>query len=200
MWNGTQLLRAGVAVAAACLGSVQAKDASPIPVDRRVITLTAAETQAAEVFETRLKDYLAARQKLEGTLPKLPKEATPEQVDKNQRSLGELVRAQRTQAKRGGFFSPGLEGLVRRTLKAVLAGPDGKTIEASIMDENPGVPNLKVNDRYPDAVPLSTMPPQVLEPLPKLPENLEYRFIGKRLVLMDAQAHIILDFTNEVLP
>jgi hypothetical protein len=200
MSNWTQLLRVGVAVAAAAGVACKANDPSPIPVDRRVITLTAAETQAAEAFETRVKDYLGMREKLVAGLPKLPKQATPEQVDKNQRVLGELVRAERTQAQRADFFSPGVEGLVRRTLKAVLAGPGGKTIEDSIMDENPGVPNLKVNDRYPDSVPLSTMPPQVLEPLPKLAEDLEYRFIGKRLVLLDAQAHIILDFTNDVLP
>jgi hypothetical protein len=44
------------------------------------------------------------------------------------------------------------------------------------------------------------MPPQVLKALPKLEEELEYRFIGERLVLMDARAHIIVDFTDDVLP
>ena len=67
------------------------------------------------------------------------------------------------------------------------------------MDENPGVPTLRVNDRYPDAIPLSTMPPQVLKALPPLEEDLEYRFVGERLVLMDAHAHIIVDFTDDVL-
>jgi len=73
-------------------------------------------------------------------------------------------------------------------------------MKASIMDENPGVPDLRVNDRYPDSVPLSTMPPQVLESLPRLDEDIEYRFIGERLVLMDAHAHLVIDFTENVLP
>jgi hypothetical protein len=64
----------------------------------------------------------------------------------------------------------------------------------------PGHPNLSVNDRYPDSVPLSTMPPQVLQSLPALEDDMEYRFIGERLVLMDARAHIIIDFTDDVLP
>ena len=38
---------------------------------------------------------------------------------------------------------------------------------------------LKVNGRYPDAVPLSTVPPQVLKGLPNLPEELQYRFVGR---------------------
>jgi len=183
--------------AAAC-AAFAAKE--PIPPERQVFTLTPAEKKAALDFEARLKDYVALHKKLEATLPKLPKEATPQQVDKNQRALGALLKGERAAAKRGDLFSPAIEALVRRTIKAVLAGPDGKTIEASIMDENPGVPTLKINDRYPDEVPLSTMPPQILEPLPKLEEDIEYRFIGKRLALLDSHAHMIIDFTNDVLP
>ena len=189
------LVGAGLFVAA---GAAPTKE--PIPPERRVIQLTPAEEKAAHGFDARLKDYVALHRKLEATLPKLSKDSTPEEIDKDQRALGQAMRAARPTAKRGDFFSPGVESLVRLTVKAVLAGPDGKTIEASIMDENPGIPDLKINERYPDNVPLSTMPPQVLEPLPKLEEDIEYRFIGKRLVLLDAHAHLIIDFTNDVLP
>ena len=185
-----------VVVCSAC----RASDPEPIPVERRVIPLTPTDTQATQEFEARLATYLEMHRKLEATLPALSKESTPEQVDQNQRALGILIKAERADAKQGEFFSPGMQDLVKRTLQEVLGGPDGKTIRASIMDENPGVPNLSVNDRYPDSVPLSTMPPQVLGPLPKLQEDLEYRFIGERLVLLDAHAHIILDYTGDVLP
>ena len=60
----------------------------------------------------------------------------------------------------------------------VFGGPDGAALKASIMDENPGVPNLKVNGRYPDRCRVSTIPPQVLQGLPKLPEEMEFRFVG----------------------
>jgi len=49
-------------------------------------------------------------------------------------------------------------------------------------------------------VPLSTVPPQVLSSLPKLPEDLEYRFIGERLILLDVHAHIIADFMENAFP
>jgi hypothetical protein len=29
---------------------------------------------------------------------------------------------------------------------------------------------------------------------------MEYRFIGRRLVLIDSHAHLIVDFTDELLP
>jgi hypothetical protein len=159
-----------------------------------------AEAQAIETFEARVKEYVALHEKLESTLPKTPRKKTPEQVDKHQRALGDLIKSARRDAKTGDFFTPGIQGLVRRVLGEVLSGPDGKTVKASIMDENPGLPTLVLNERYPPSIPLSTMPPQVLAPLPKLHGELEYRFIGLRLILVDTEADIILDFTDDVLP
>ena len=158
------------------------------------------EAQAVGAFEARVKEYVALHEKLEATLPKFAEKGTPEQVDKNQRALGALIQSARKDAKPGDFFSPGMQALVKRVLGEVLSGPDGKTIKASIMDENPGVPKLALNERYPSSVPLSTMPPEVLAPLPKLEGELEYRFIGRRLILLDTEADIILDFTGEVVP
>jgi len=43
---------------------------------------------------------------------------------------------------------------------------------------------------------MSTMPPDVLAALPKLPENLEYRFVGNRLILLDVEAHLVVDFVE----
>jgi hypothetical protein len=67
------------------------------------------------------------------------------------------------------------------------------------MDENPGSLKVMINARYPDSVPLSTMPPQVLEGLPRLPEELEYRFLGDRLILMDVHSHTIVDVIDKAL-
>lgn len=163
-------------------------------------THSGSEHRTAEDFESRVKQYRTLQKKLAATLPKLRKRATPAQVDEFQRALYALIKAERAGAKRGDLLTPDMQALVKRILAEVLGGADGKLMKASIMDENPGVPTLRVNDRYPDEIPLSTMPPQVLKALPKLEEELEYRFIGERLVLMDAQAHIIVDFTDDVLP
>jgi hypothetical protein len=70
----------------------------------------------------------------------------------------------------------------------------------SIMDENPVGLKITVNMRYPDQVPLSTMPPDLLAALPKLPEEFEFRFVGDRFILLDKHAHLIVDFVDNVLP
>jgi hypothetical protein len=53
---------------------------------------------------------------------------------------------------------------------------------------------LKVNAPYSEGAPLSTVPPNVLAALPQLPEALEYRVVGKHLILRDVKANIIVDF------
>jgi hypothetical protein len=59
---------------------------------------------------------------------------------------------------------------------------------------------LKINVKYPEKEPLSTVPPNVLLSLPKVPEELEYRFVGKYLILRDARANIIVDFIPNAIP
>ncbi|MEN3339435.1 MAG: hypothetical protein V7647_3111 [Acidobacteriota bacterium] len=166
---------------------------------------TAAQPNSANVpvlaeFEARVKEYVALHQKLEATLPKLPKDATPQQIDSHQRALGRLVQQARAGAKPGSIFTPDVRAVVQKLMAQVFGGPDGAALKASIMDENPVGITLTVNGRYPDTVPLSTVPPQVLQGLPRLPEELEFRFIGRHLILMDEHAHLIVDLIENVLP
>jgi hypothetical protein len=59
---------------------------------------------------------------------------------------------------------------------------------------------LSVNMRYPDDVPISTVPPEVLQTLPRLSEDMEYRFIGRHLILLDSHAHVVADFIPDAIP
>jgi hypothetical protein len=166
---------------------------------------TAAQPDAADAlvladFDTRVKEYTALHKKLESTLPTLSKESSPEQIDKHQRALARLVQQARTGVKPGTIFTPGIEVVVRRLMAQVFGGTGGAALKASIMDENPGPLKLAVNGRYPDTVPFSTVPPQVLQGLPTLPAELEFRFIGRHLILMDEHAHLIVDLVQNVLP
>jgi hypothetical protein len=148
----------------------------------------------------RIKAYKQLHQKIETTLPKLSNEATAEQLDAYQRQLGNLIKGARSGAKHGDVFTSDSRAVIRRLLAGVFAGPDGHKLLASINDDNPGPLTIQVNGRYPDAAPLTTMPEQVLQNLPVLPDELEYRFIGRRLILLDAHAHLIVDYVDDALP
>jgi hypothetical protein len=151
-------------------------------------------------FQKRVEDYVALHKKLEASLPHLPKEATPQQIDQHQRALSTLMREARAGAKPGDLLTPAMQQQVRHLLRQVFQGTQGKQLLSSIFDENPVDVRLTVNGRYPDEVPLSTVPPQVLLNLPTLPEDLEYRFVGRRLILLDTHAHTIADYMDRALP
>lgn len=151
-------------------------------------------------FTKRVEDYMALHKKAEEDIRRLSKEATPEEIDRHQRELARLIEKLRLKAQPGDVFTKEIRAYFRRQMLKAFAGPEGRKLKRSIMDENPGPIKLRVNGRYPDTVPLSTMPPQVLAALPKLPQQLEYRFIGDRLILLDVPAHLIIDYIEGALP
>ncbi len=180
--------------------ATSASPATAAPTERVVGPLSPADAQALSTMNDRLKDYIDLHTKLERSLPSLPKDATPQQIDKNQRAFEILVRNARRAAKPGDIFTPEARPVIKRLLATVFGGPEGQQLKSSIMDENPVGINFSVNARYPDTVPLSSVPPQVLQTLPKLSEDLEYRFIDDRLILLDTHAHVIADFIDDALP
>jgi hypothetical protein len=154
-----------------------------------------ADAATIQDFLKRVDQYLALHKKLEDPLPKLPKQTTPEQIDAHERALGKLIQEARKGARQGDIFTAGMQRFVRNLLRPVFAGSSGLQIKAEITDkEYKGGVKLAVSGRYPDEVPVSTMPPQVLKSLPQLPEELEYRFIQNNLILFDPHAHIIADY------
>jgi len=67
------------------------------------------------------------------------------------------------------------------------------------MDENPTWAAMRINSAYPVALPVSTMTLGLLAALPPLPDGLQYHFVGRRMVLLDTQASMIVDFVEYVL-
>lgn len=158
------------------------------------------DAKALADFQVRLKDYVALHQKLENTLPPLPKQAAPDNVAQHRKQLAGLIVTARPKAAVGDLFTPDIRAVIRRVLSRSLGGPNAKVLKSSIMDENPPGLALKVNMLYPEDRPLATMPPEVLKDLPKLPEELEYRFVGDDLIALDTHAHIIVDFIAGAMP
>ena len=170
------------------------------PTKRVVGPLSEADAQALATMNDRLKAYLDVHEKLEEGLPKLPKDASPQQIDDHQRLFEGKMRDARKNAKRGEIFTPEAEAVIKRLLEQVFTQEGGRELMEAILDEYPTGVKLVVNGRYPDTVPVSTVPPDILQALPKLTEDLEYRFIGRNMILLDSHAHVIADYIPEALP
>lgn len=170
------------------------------PTERVVGPLSGADAAALATMSDGLEKYVALHNRIEATLPKVAGDATPKDHDTVQRQFERQLREARAGAKQGDLFTPQAQPVIKRLIAAVFEGPAGQKLKASIMDENPIGVKVAVNARYPDEVPISTMPPPVLQTLPKLTEGLEYRFVSDDLIILDVHAHVIADFIDNVLP
>lgn len=151
-------------------------------------------------FLNGVQAYVELHRKLEATLPPRPEHATPAEIQAHENALAKLIVQARSRAKQGDLLPQKVRAYLRRQIGAVLRGPDGAVIRQSVMEDNPGRVQLKVNARYPDGLPITTMPAPILGALPKLPEHVEYRFVGERLVLLDIHAQLVMDYMTDALP
>jgi hypothetical protein len=157
--------------------------------------------KAISRFQEEINEYVELHRILEETLTPVPRDATPEMIDTHQRDLGRLVQQARKNARAGDIFQSDVRPVLRKLLTGLFNGPDGKQLRMAVAEENPGESvKLVVNGRYPDTIPLSSMPPQVLRTLPQLPAELEYRFIQSTLIILDVHAHIIVDYMTGAVP
>jgi hypothetical protein len=151
-------------------------------------------------FLKRIEEYVALHNKLEAKLPARPEHPTPEQVDTHARALTKLLIEARPHARQGDLLAQDTRAYLRRQIARALAGPDGRATRQEIMEDNPGKVKLQVNGRYPDGIPVTTMPPTVLAELPRLPDDIEYRFMGDRLILLDVHARLVIDYMDAAIP
>lgn len=154
-------------------------------------------------FTERTEAYAVLHRKVESGLTKRSDSSTPQEIDRHQREFATAMAAARAGAKQGDLFSPSMQAVARRLMERLFQNAQSRRqLRESVMDDNPPPSQVRVavNARYPDAVPLSTMPPEVLKNLPPLPKEVEYRFVGDTLILLDPDAHIVADFVLRVLP
>jgi hypothetical protein len=140
-------------------------------------------------FSTRVASYADLRNELEKGLPPLMVTEDPAEIMQAVRALAARIRVARAGARQGDIFSPTVSAKFKRTL---LLEIDANTM-AVIMDENPGKIDVRINGTYPVRKMFSTMPPNILAAMPRLPPDLEYRFLGRHLVLVDTRASVIID-------
>ena len=151
-------------------------------------------------FSKRVDAYVALHRKVDSAMKEPSREGRPEDFIEHERAFAKLMQKERPYAQPGDIFTKPMRNIVRRLLAGVFRGPDGREIKKTILDEHTANVPLRVNTQYPEGAPFSTVPPQILRGLPKLPEGLEYRFIGPRLILLDAHARLIVDIMSRVFP
>lgn len=140
-------------------------------------------------FSARVSRYVELRNRLQTGVPPLTVSDDPEEILRPQRALARKIRVARAGARQGDIFSSTISAEFRK----VLGSEMNANVMAVIMDDNPGESSHRINRRYPAGKPRASMPVAILAVLPRLPEGVQYRFLGRTLVLIDTSANLILD-------
>lgn len=161
-------------------------------------------------FERRVEEYVKLHKEMEKKVPPVKDRASPEQIVLHEKAMAAAIAKARAGAAPGSIITPQTKKQIARLLAAELKGARNKGARAVAKTGNPEFPTstdpevkdikLVVNGPYPTNASVSTMPPTVLAKLPKLPQQLEYRFVGRDLILRDRVANIIVDFATGVAP
>jgi hypothetical protein len=139
-------------------------------------------------FNRRVQEYAALRSRLEVGLPPLVVTTDADEIERFERGLARRIRHARA-SRRGQIFADSMKEQLRRMMASRV---DRATI-AAIMEDGPGEFDVDVNETYAKKHALATMPPNLLLLLPDLPKDLEFRFVGRHLILRDARANLIVD-------
>jgi hypothetical protein len=164
-------------------------------------TLSANDQLVFAAFEKRAKQYSKLREDLEGKMPKLSKEAKPEEIEAHKKQFQDRVKAARSAAKPGDLFTPDSAALIRTIIKDEFKGRERVELRETVLKESDtkAVP-LRVNYPYPESQELLEMPPTLLLRLPQLPKQLRYRFVGRNMLLVDRENGLIIDYMTNALP
>jgi hypothetical protein len=178
-------------------GSVGAQAPSlPPPVDNTAAILQ--DIVATQAFEERVTQYANLHRLLEGPLPPLRVTTNVAANRAPVKALALRIQRVRANAGPGDIITADVARLFRRSIRRALPPEQWAAVFEELATDEEGTPVahavLRVNSEWPAHVPFDFVPPQLLRMLPPLPVELQYRIVGRSLVLWDHHANLIVDF------
>jgi hypothetical protein len=157
------------------------------------------QATALAEFQKRLQGYIDLRAQLAGKLKPLTPTADSAQLASRQDTLAAAIRDARKGAKPGDMIPTRVAGQIRNVIADDFRRrtPEAKR---AVFEEVPDGVRPVINKSMPDTAALATVPPLLLAKLPVLPDNLQYRFMDRHVILMDGDTRIIVDYILNVLP
>ena len=170
-------------------------------------TAAAVPAPGAADFEARLKTYVETTKPLRAKAEQSVSDGkNPSQqaavLDQRRATLSQSICDMRAQAKPGDLFTPTGAAHIKRVIDAAFAGPGAAAIRDALEEQNDPTlykgknHKLVLNERI--AAPL--LPAILIADLPPLPKEVEYRFLGRALILADAESTCSLDYLEGALP
>jgi hypothetical protein len=158
---------------------------------------------AVDRFNQSIREYVQMRERIEKTMPPLEVSSDWRRIETAVDARAAAIQKARPYAKPGDVFGENADAALGGTIVKALTDR-GYDIAALLADKDEdeevpaGTPRPRVNMPYPAAWGRWVYP-AILGALPVLPEPLEYRLVGRDLVLVDADANLVIDILENAL-
>ena len=147
-------------------------------------------------FLDRVADYVEIRREVAAGMGGPVFCSDPEELTRQAAQLGAAIREARPLAREGAIFTPRVAAFFRARIAHAVRAAAIDVATSGGLDE--GV----ARDVY------AVLPwgagrrvwPVLVDALPALPQELEYRFVGGDLVLLDVDANLVVDVLPDALP
>ena len=185
-----------------CLTFLFAAGAAPcLGIQAQAPAIASDDAKVLDEFRGSVQHYLDAVRKPLQTGKTMQRKQSAQALSTKRQELANEARAARPDAKQGDLFTPPVAEAFRRLLATTFAGPEGTRIRVSLRRAEPlSKLHLKVDDTYPQGIPLQSTPPSLLQNFPALPKGVEYRIVDHTLILRDTEANTVIDYLPDAIP
>jgi hypothetical protein len=151
-------------------------------------------------FSNLVQAYVTLHRKQESSLPPLKQTPEPAKIVEHQQLLASKIRSARANAAEGEIFTADVGRALLPIIRRHFQGPYARPAQLTIRQGNPVKLHLSVNEAYPEGLPWTTVPPSLLQNLPRLPHEVEYRIVDRDLILWDVKANLVVDILRQAIP
>ena len=175
--------------------------ASSAPAGREQSPSDERRAAAVRAFDHRVDEYAALHRRLEAPVAPARPYRSARAIDLNRAYLAAAIKAARPAARQGDIFGPPVDALLRDLVTRALADENAEEMLLDLFEEHPFTFGFhpRVYHPYPDWA-THEMPAILLQHLPALPDDLEYRIVDHDLVLLDIHANLIVDVLPDAVP
>lgn len=164
------------------------------------VSVARTDDPACNGFNGAVRNYVGTRTRLQAEVPPIRVTRDVAEIRDRSNAMALAIQRVRGNARQGEFFDPRCARAITERFSRALDGFDVAEFLTALNDEPSDLRTPQVHMRYPVTSSMATMPANLLNVLPELPPSLEYRLVGRDLVLRDVDAAIIIDYFTQAVP
>jgi hypothetical protein len=150
-------------------------------------------------FNAAIHQYVQFHRQIERQLPPFREHGDAQDIFESSNAMASALQTARAAAREGDIFTREVAALLRTRVSDALTAhgflPE-EMVAGTLEEADEEAPLPIVNGRFPWRRGAAVWP-FVLDALPRLPHELQYRFVGRHLILVDTHADLVVDILRD---